>query len=85
MWTTLRVVQLPDRGPGRSYPQPSCRRRRGGPARPLAPQGLTGEFDALGVMNQAIEDSVGEGRIADCGMPFVDRQLAGEAIMHLTY
>ena len=43
-----------------------------------APQALTGEIDAMGVVNKAVEDGVGIGRIANEGMPFVDGDLAGE-------
>ena len=32
----------------------------------------------MGVVDEAIEDGVGEGRITDCGVPGVDRQLAGD-------
>ena len=32
----------------------------------------------MGVVNEAVEDGVGIGRIADEGMPFIDRDLAGK-------
>src|SRR6201987_5224806 len=35
-------------------------------------------MDAMGVVNQPIEDGVGISRVADEGVPFVDRDLAGE-------
>jgi len=31
----------------------------------------------MGVMNQAIEDGIGDGRVADMFMPVLDRQLTG--------
>ena len=43
-----------------------------------AAQAIAGEVDALRVVHQAVEDGVGVGRIADHGVPLVDRQLAGE-------
>ena len=43
-----------------------------------APQAVAVEFDAMGVVNQPIEDGVGISRVADEGVPFVDRNLAGE-------
>ena len=49
-------------------------------ARDRAPsaQTVTSEIDAVRVVNQAVEDSVGVGRIADQLMPFVDGDLAGQ-------
>ncbi len=32
----------------------------------------------MGVVDEAVEDGVGVGRVADHRMPFVDRDLAGE-------
>ena len=32
----------------------------------------------MGVVNEAVKDGVGIGRVADKGMPFVDGDLAGE-------
>jgi hypothetical protein len=43
-----------------------------------APQAVAGEIDAMGVVNQPIEDGVGISGVADEGVPFVDRNLAGE-------
>jgi hypothetical protein len=43
-----------------------------------ASQAVAGEIDAMGVMDEAIEDGVGIGRIADDLVPFVDGDLAGE-------
>ena len=37
-----------------------------------------GEIDAVGVVDEAVEDRIGIGRVADHGMPFVDRDLAGD-------
>jgi hypothetical protein len=39
---------------------------------------LTGEFDPVGIVNDAVEDRIGEGRIADDVVPAIDRHLAGE-------
>ena len=39
---------------------------------------LAGEFDPVGIVNEAVEDGVGERRIADDVMPAIDRHLAGE-------
>ena len=41
-------------------------------------QAFAGEFDAVGVVNDAIEDSVSECRIADDVVPAIGRHLAGE-------
>ncbi len=38
---------------------------------------LAGEFDSVGIVNDAIEDSVGERWIADDVVPAIDRHLAG--------
>ena len=38
---------------------------------------MAGEIDAVRVVDDAIEDGVGIGRIADQGVPFVDGDLAG--------
>ena len=32
----------------------------------------------MGIVNEAVEDGVGISRVADEGVPFVDRNLAGE-------
>jgi hypothetical protein len=39
---------------------------------------VTGEFDSIGVVDDAIEDGVGKGRVADDLVPALDRQLAGD-------
>lgn len=39
---------------------------------------LSGEFDTVGVVDEAIEDGVGDGRIADDFVPAVDGDLAGD-------
>jgi hypothetical protein len=39
---------------------------------------LAGELDSAGIANDAIEDGIGERRIADDVMPAIDRHLAGE-------
>ena len=44
----------------------------------VAAQAVAGEIDAVGVVDEAIEDGVGVGRIADQLVPFVDRDLAGD-------
>jgi hypothetical protein len=44
----------------------------------FAPQRVAGEVDAMGVVDEAIENGVGVGGIADHVVPFVDRQLAGD-------
>jgi hypothetical protein len=46
----------------------------------LAPasEAFAGEVEAVGVVDQAIEDGIGVGRVADQLMPAVDRQLAGD-------
>jgi len=44
----------------------------------LAPQGLAGKLDALGVVDEAVEDGIGVSGIADHLVPFIDRQLAGD-------
>jgi len=43
----------------------------------LAPHGVTGQFDPMGVVDEAIEDGVGIGRGADHFMPPGHRELAG--------
>jgi hypothetical protein len=37
--------------------------------------GFAVELDAMGVVDQAVEDGVGEGRLADEVVPAVDREL----------
>ena len=39
---------------------------------------VSSEIDAVGVVDEAVEDSVGVSRIADDIVPFVDRKLAGD-------
>ena len=39
---------------------------------------MAGEVDAVGIVDDAIENRVGVGRIADEIVPFVDRNLAGD-------
>src|SRR5574338_1416506 len=51
---------------------------RGGFCRAFAAQGVAGEIDAMGIVDEAVEDGVGVGRVADDVVPFVDGQLAGE-------
>ena len=41
-------------------------------------QGFATELDAVGVVNDAVEDGVGEGRIADDVVPLRDRNLTGD-------
>jgi hypothetical protein len=41
-------------------------------------QTLAGQLDPIGVVNDAVEDGVGEGRNADQIMPSVDGNLAGD-------
>ena len=50
-----------------------CSCSRSGPA-----QAVAGEIEAMGVVDEAVEDGVGIGRVADDPMPFVDRDLAGQ-------
>jgi hypothetical protein len=42
------------------------------------PQALAYEIDAVGVMDQTVENCVGIGGMADQGVPFVDGKLAGD-------
>src|ERR1700730_3576275 len=41
-------------------------------------QAIAGEFDPVGVVNEAVEDGVGVGGICDDLVPLVDGQLAGD-------
>src|SRR6516162_8287716 len=43
-----------------------------------ASQAFAGEIDAMGVVNEPVEDGVGICRVTDEGVPFVDRDLTGE-------
>ena len=40
--------------------------------------GISFEDNFMGIMNQAVEDGIGDGRVADSLMPMVDRELTGE-------
>ena len=51
--------------------------KRFGCGSPL-PQAFSGECQAVSVMNEAVEDRVGECRVADGFVPVLDRQLAGD-------
>jgi hypothetical protein len=42
------------------------------------PEALAGQLDAIGVMDEAIENGVGDGGIADDFVPAVDWDLAGD-------
>lgn len=44
----------------------------------LSAHAFSGQGEAVGVVNQAVEDGVGEGWVADGLVPLVDRQLAGD-------
>ena len=44
----------------------------------LAAQGLAGKLDALGVVDETVENGIGVSGIADHLVPFIDRQLAGD-------
>ena len=46
--------------------------------RPRSSQALAGQLDAVGVVNEAIEDGVGVGGIADDLMPSGDGKLRGD-------
>ena len=46
--------------------------------RALPPEAFAGEVEAVCVVNEAIQDGVGVGGIADQLMPSIDRQLAGD-------
>ena len=52
--------------------------RTGERDRASATRAVAGEIDAVGVVDEAVEDRIGIGRVADHGMPFVDRDLAGD-------
>src|SRR5712691_7919089 len=45
---------------------------------PVPAQAVAGEVDPVGVVDEAVENGVGVGGIADQRMPLVDRQLAGD-------
>src|SRR5260370_8213909 len=44
----------------------------------LLSEALSFEFDAVGVVDEAIEDGVGDGGISDDFVPAIDGQLAGD-------
>jgi hypothetical protein len=50
----------------------------GGRDRAPSTQAVAAEIDAVGVVDETVENGVGIGRVPDHGMPFVDRDLAGE-------
>jgi len=52
--------------------------RPSGCERTSAAQTVAGEIDAIGVVDQAVEDGISIGRIADEGVPLIDRDLAGQ-------
>ena len=41
-------------------------------------QGIAAQLEAVGIVDDAIQDRVGEGRIADQVVPAIDRDLAGD-------
>jgi hypothetical protein len=43
-----------------------------------APKAVAGEIDAVGVVNEPVEDGVGISRVANKGVPIVDGDLTGE-------
>ena len=45
---------------------------------PVFTQALAGQFDAIGVVDDAIEDGVGHGRVSDQRVEVGDRELAGD-------
>src|SRR6266851_1368872 len=61
---------------GRSRHGGSCSRAFGSDE--TAPQGRPLELDAMGAVDDAVEDRVGQGGIADHLMPPADRNLAGD-------
>ena len=44
----------------------------------LLPEALSFEYDALGIVDEAIEDRVGDGGVSDDFVPAIDGQLAGD-------
>ena len=44
----------------------------------LLPEALSFEFDAIGIVNEAIEDRVGDGGVSDDFVPAIDGQLASD-------
>lgn len=65
------------RGRGFQGVRTRCRVKRFALGLELA-QALAGEFDTVDVMDQPVEDGVGEGWVADDVMPGVDGELAGD-------
>jgi len=49
-----------------------------GGSRSSSSQAVAGEIDAMGVVDEAVEDGISVGRVADDLVPFVDRDLAGK-------
>jgi hypothetical protein len=45
---------------------------------PVFPHGIPAHLDAMGVVDQAVEDAVGQRGIADLFVPARDRQLRGQ-------
>src|SRR5271157_1693749 len=74
--SAARRYPRPCRAEGRAS-RPSARTSVSGRGRPLA-QALAGQIDAIGVVNDAVEDGVGERGNADQVMPAVHRNLAGD-------
>ncbi len=44
----------------------------------LFPEALAGQFDAIGIVDEPVEDGVGDGGVADDFVPSADRHLAGD-------
>ena len=44
----------------------------------LLPEALSFEFDAIGIVDEAIEDRVGDGGVSNNFVPAIDGQLAGD-------
>src|SRR4029077_9342693 len=49
-----------------------------GGSRSSSSQAVAGEIDAMGVVDEAVEDGISVGRVADDLVPFVDWDLAGK-------
>src|SRR6266700_1188030 len=60
------------------WQEAGCRSILHGWSRWGSSQAVAGEIDAVGVVDEAVEDGVGIGRIADDLVPFIDGDLAGE-------
>jgi hypothetical protein len=50
----------------------------GGRRRSLFSHAVAGKFDAVGIVDEAVEDGIGNGRIADHVVPVIDGNLAGD-------